>query len=185
MAAVSARSDSPEWNTNLHAPWRIPYIRALADDARGCFLCRARDEHDRAEENLRLWVAGACLVVLNKFPYTGGHLLIAPTEHLAALGDVGGDVLREMMELTADCVRLLEHTVHAEGFNVGLNIGRCAGAGLPDHVHLHLVPRWGGDTNFMAVLGDVRMVHQSLKELRRELLAAGEELRLPRSAYAR
>lgn len=172
-------------NVNIHAPWRVEYIQALGDDREGCFLCRARDQTDRDEENLLLWRAGRCLAVLNKFPYTAGHLLIAPAEHVAEMGELPGETLRELMELTRDATRLLAHTIRAEGFNIGMNLGRCAGAGLPDHVHLHVVPRWGGDTNFMSVLGDVRVVPQSLPHLRHDLLAAADELKLPSVAHER
>ncbi len=176
---------SPERNRNLHAPWRIPYIRSLAGQQSGCFLCRARDESDRARENFLLWQTRRCLVMMNRFPYTGGHLLVAPREHLGSLEELSGEVMQEMMELVRDCLKLLAHTLRAEGFNVGINIGRCAGAGLPDHVHLHIVPRWSGDTNFVAVLGDIRVVHQSMQELREELLSAGRQLKLPEATYAR
>ena len=165
---------------NIHAPWRMGYIRMLGGEDQGCFLCRARDETDRDEENLLLWRAGRCLVVLNRFPYTGGHLLIAPLEHVGSLEQLPGEAMREMMELVRDATALLTHAIRAEGFNVGLNIGRCAGAGLPGHVHVHVVPRWSGDTNFMAVLGDIRVIPQALRELRSELLSASEELGLPR-----
>ena len=167
-----------ERKINIHAPWRMEYIRMLGDD-QGCFLCRARDETARDEENLLLWRTGRCLVVMNRFPYTGGHLLIAPVEHVDSLEQLPGEAMREIMELVRDATGLLAHAIRAEGFNVGLNIGRCAGAGLPGHVHVHVVPRWSGDTNFMAVLGDVRVIPQALSDLRAELLSASEELGLP------
>jgi len=169
-----------ERKINIHAPWRMEYIRMLGGQEEGCFLCRARDEKARDEENLLLWRTGRCLVVMNRFPYTGGHLLIAPAEHVDSLVGLPGEAMREMMELVRDTTRLLAHAIRAEGFNVGLNVGRCAGAGLPEHVHLHVVPRWSGDTNFMAVLGDVRVIPQALSDLRAELLSASEELGLPR-----
>ena len=182
---MSRPADSPEWNTNLHAPWRIPYIRSLGGRQEGCFLCRARDEDDAYEANLLLWRTRRSLVIMNRFPYTGGHLLIAPADHVATLDELPADARLEIMDLTNDCLKILAHAVRAEGFNVGMNLGRCAGAGLPDHIHLHIVPRWAGDTNFMAVLGDVRMLHQAMGDLRRELLAAGEQLKLPQALYVR
>jgi len=185
MSAMGARADDAGRSRNLHAPWRIGYIRSLGEADDGCFLCRARDQADRAEENLLLWRTERCLAVMNKYPYSAGHLLVAPAEHVGGLEGLEASALGELMALTRDSVRLLGETVKAEGFNVGINIGRCAGAGLPDHVHLHVVPRWSGDTNFMSVLGDVRVVHQALRELRGELLAAGERLRLPDVLYAR
>ena len=182
---MPAGQHNAEKNLNIHAPWRIEYIRTLADEQDGCFLCRARDETDRDEENLLLWRTGHCVVVMNKFPYTAGHLLIAPAEHVGSMDDIAGEAMREMMELTRDCVKLLAGAIGAGGFNIGINIGRCAGAGLPEHLHLHLVPRWSGDTNFMAVLGDVRVIPQSLTELRAQLLAAGAEQKLPSAVHAR
>ena len=176
-------SHNADCKRNLHAPWRMEYIRLLGDPEPGCFLCRARDEDGREEPNLLLWRTPRCLVLLNRFPYTGGHLLIAPREHLGQLEQIEADALAEMMSLAADATNLLTQVVHAEGYNIGINVGRCAGAGLPGHLHLHVVPRWSGDTNFMAVLGDVRVIPQSLAELRRELLKAGAAARLPRVLY--
>jgi len=174
-----------ERNVNLHAPWRIEYIRQLAEPDEGCFLCRARDAADRDAENLLLWRAAGCLTVMNRFPYTAGHLLIAPNDHIGRLADLSGDVLGAMMHLARDAVAVLEHVVGAEGFNVGINLGHCAGAGLPGHVHLHVVPRWRGDTNFMGVLDDVRVIPQCLTDLRQALLAAAARLNLPSVEHAR
>ena len=180
---MSEESRNADRKLNLHAPWRIEYVRSLAEDKGGCFLCRARDEVGREEQNLLLWRTEHCLVGMNKFPYTAGHLLIAPLEHLPELVDLSGEVMREMMELTRDSIKLLECAVRAEGFNVGMNIGQCAGAGLPGHLHLHVVPRWRADTNFMAVLGDIRVIPQSLARLRGELLALGESKGLPETVH--
>lgn len=126
---MSQPSRDADRKTNIHAPWRMEYVEMLGDEQEGCFLCRARDETDRDEENLLLWRTGNCLAVLNRFPYTGGHLLIAPAEHLGSLGDLPGEVMREMMELSRDAARLLSHTIKAEGFNIGINIGRCTAPG--------------------------------------------------------
>ena len=173
-------SPSGERSNNLHAPWRLEYIRLLAGDQKGCFICRALEQTEREEDNLLLWRSAHCVVVMNMFPYTGGHLLVAPRKHVGELAGIPTEALCEMMELTADCTSLLQATIQAEGFNIGMNIGRCAGAGLPDHAHLHIVPRWSGDTNFMSVLGDVRVIPQSMRELRRDLLAKARQLGLPR-----
>ena len=165
--------------TNLHAPWRIEYINMLNAEQSGCFLCRARDETDRDAENLLLWRTENCIVVMNRFPYSAGHLLIAPTGHIGELADLKDGVLLEMMRLARDAQKLLARSIRAEGFNIGINVGRCAGAGLPEHLHMHVVPRWSGDTNYMAVLGDVRVVSQSLKQLYQQLCEASVELKLP------
>ena len=182
---MSQTPDDASRRPNIHAPWRIEYIRSLAGKEDGCFLCRAYEQTDRDEENLLLWRTPECMVVLNRFPYTAGHLLIAPADHVGSLGGLSAQTMRQLMELTRDCIELLGHSIRAEGYNVGMNLGRCAGAGLPDHVHLHVVPRWSGDTNFMAVLGDVRVIPQCLKDLRRQLLRAGRERNLPEACYAR
>jgi ATP adenylyltransferase len=173
----------PERNANLHAPWRMEYIRLLGGRPEGCFLCRALEQTGKDEDNLLLWRTPRCLVVMNLFPYTGGHLLIAPRAHVGSLAELDGATMLEMMELARDATTLLAGVLKADGFNVGLNLGRAAGAGLPGHIHLHVVPRWSGDTNFMAVLGDVRVIPQSLKDLRTELLEAADKARLPRALY--
>jgi ATP adenylyltransferase len=169
----------PGASCNIHAPWRQQYIQDLANHTGGCFLCRAYEQADRDEETLVVFRTARCIVVMNRFPYTGGHLLIAPARHVGTLVDLDCPTLTEIMTLTRDCQTLLSHVLHPEGFNVGMNIGRCAGAGLPDHIHLHVVPRWNGDTNFMSVLGGVRVIPQDLADLRRQLLAAATALKLP------
>lgn len=165
---------------NLHAPWRIEYINTLNAKQPGCFFCRARDAAGCDAENLLLWRTQRCLVVMNRFPYSAGHLLIAPAGHIGELADLDDGVMLEMMQLARDAQKLLSSSIRAEGFNIGINVGRCAGAGLPDHLHMHVVPRWNGDTNFMAVLDDVRVVSQALGELYRQLREASAELKLPR-----
>ena len=164
---------------NIHAPWRMEYIRMLNGDNQGCFLCRARDETGRDEENLLLWRTGRCLVVLNRFPYTGGHSLIAPYAHVPGLDELDADTMVEMLRFCRDFQPICARALRAEGFNIGVNVGRCAGAGLPGHLHVHLVPRWKGDTNFMPVFGDVRVIPQALERLYEAIRAAGEQLGLP------
>ena len=176
---MSEQFHNADRKVNIHAPWRIEYIKSLGGEDEGCFLCRARDQTNRDEENLLLWRTDNCLVVMNRFPYTAGHLLIAPAEHAGSLEDLPDEVLGEIMKLARDCQKLLACSIKAEGFNIGVNIGRCAGAGLPGHLHMHVVPRWSGDTNYMAVLGDVRIVQQSLRDLHRQLREASAELKLP------
>ena len=177
---MSDESAGTERTRNLWAPWRMEYIRELNDGGDGCFLCDDRDAPDRDAENLVLWRGRRCFVVMNRFPYTSGHLLVAPLEHLAELTDLDDATLLEMMALVRDAQTALRRAVGAHGFNVGINIGRCAGAGLPGHLHVHVVPRWDGDTNFMAVFGDVRVIPESLSALYAHLQEAGGELHLPK-----
>ena len=137
-----------EFNENVWAPWRMEYIRSLdvEKEEEGCFLCRYWQQPDRDGANRVVWRSDGAFAVMNRFPYTNGHMLIAHAAHKGDMVDLSEEELFEMTRLTRDCVELLRKTVHAQGFNVGYNIGRCAGAGLPDHLHLHIVPRWSGDT---------------------------------------
>ena len=177
---MSDEQRSPEWKTNLWAPWRIAYIETLSNDDEGCFLCALRESPGDDEANHVLWRGRRAMCVLNRFPYTGGHSLIAPYEHVPGLGDADDETVLEMLAMVRDVQTALERAIHAQGFNVGWNVGRCAGAGLPGHLHVHVVPRWGGDTNFLHVFGDVRVIPDALCELRRKILQAAEELHLPR-----
>src|SRR5262245_48047341 len=151
---------------NLWAPWRLPYIANVKPPAAAdpCFLCEGlAASDDRA--NLIALRTPRCVVALNKFPYNNGHLLVAPVAHKGRLDELTADELLETMETVRQMVVLLEELMKPDGFNVGLNLGRPAGAGLPGHLHWHLVPRWNGDTNFMPVVGDTRVIVQSLDAL--------------------
>jgi ATP adenylyltransferase len=145
----------------------------------GCFLCDyiARPDDDPA--NHVIWRTDRCLTLFNRFPYTNGHLLIAPKQHVAELSDLDEAVLTDLMRQVRDAQRLLKETVTPQGFNVGMNFGRCAGAGLPDHLHIHIVPRWSGDTNFMPVIADVRVIPQSIEALHALMREAAPKLNLP------
>jgi ATP adenylyltransferase len=150
----------------LWAPWRLAYVTTAKDAADGgdCFICRGlAGSDDRA--NLIVHRGPRCVVVLNRFPYNNGHLLVAPRAHKPALDDLDDAETLEVFDVLRRSVRLLRGQMQADGFNVGLNLGRVAGAGLPGHLHWHVVPRWNGDTNFMPVLADVRVIVQSLDAL--------------------
>ncbi|MCH7701399.1 MAG: HIT domain-containing protein [Planctomycetes bacterium] len=158
-------------NANLWAPWRMEYIRTLAEEHKddGCFLCRYWQQPDRDRESRVITRSESCYVVMNRFPYSNGHLLIACGRHCGRFDELTDDEHRQMTSLTRKMILALEETVHAQGFNVGTNLGRCAGAGLPDHLHTHIVPRWSGDTNYMSVVGDVRVINDSLDALYEQL----------------
>jgi len=126
-----------------------------------------------------LWRADRSLVVLNRFPYNNGHLLIAPARHVAELHETSDEEMLELVKLVRESERTLSLAMRPCGFNVGLNFGRCAGAGLPGHLHIHIVPRWDGDTNFMCVSGDVRVISQSLEASLAELKKTSAEHGLP------
>ena len=182
---MSGEKPSPEWKTNLWAPWRMQYIESLGEEDDGCFLCDIRDNPAEDEKNLLIWRGQRSLTVLNRFPYAGGHSLIAPREHVGELANVDDATVLEMMGAVRDMQQVLTNEIRAQGFNVGINIGRCAGAGLPGHLHIHVVPRWSGDTNFVTVFGDVRVIPDALENLRARLCRAGEALGLPRDLIQR
>ncbi|HOX37852.1 MAG TPA: HIT domain-containing protein [Candidatus Brocadiia bacterium] len=152
----------------LFAPWRMEYIRNVLPDEGGCFLCAIGRQKPSAD-NLVILQGTDCFCVINKYPYSNGHMLIAPYRHgddIAGMTDVE---MLEMMKLTARVKDTLQALMRAHGFNVGLNIGRVAGAGLEGHLHMHIVPRWNGDTNFMPVIGDTKIIPQALSDLWKEL----------------
>jgi ATP adenylyltransferase len=172
---------SIERNRNIWAPWRMEYIDSLSQEQDGgCFLCRLIKEPENDAKNFVLWRGLHCLALLNRFPYTGGHSMIAPMQHVGDLSQLSDQTMLEIMALLRDMQQILQASVHADGFNVGINIGRCAGAGLPGHLHVHIVPRWGGDTNFIAVFGGVRVIPQTLDTLYELIKNAGAKLLLPK-----
>ena len=152
----------------LWAPWRLSYVaqpakpRPTAGD--DCFICRGLAEADDRANLIALRTPRTC-VVLNRFPYNNGHLLVAPLAHKGRLDELTADELLELQETLRRMVGVLERTMNPNGFNVGLNLGHSAGAGLPGHLHWHIVPRWDGDTNFMPVVADVKVIVQSLDAL--------------------
>jgi ATP adenylyltransferase len=154
----------------LWAPWRLEYIQSV-DEEPGCFLCNAAASDDD-EAHLVVHRGERAFVLLNKFPYASGHLLVAPLAHGLGFGDLDDATALEIHQLAATALRALHEVYSPEGFNLGWNVGRVAGAGVPDHGHLHVVPRWGGDTNFMPVLGDVKVLPEHLLQSRQKLAAA-------------
>jgi ATP adenylyltransferase len=151
----------------IWAPWRLEYVRSGDDD--GCFLCRAVAE-DGDRENLLLLRGLKCGVIMNRYPYNNGHLLVFPYRHVAEIADLERDERLEMMDLIDQSIEKLKAVASPDGFNVGFNLGKVAGAGLEEHLHAHIVPRWNGDTNFMPVLGDTKVIPQSLMDLYDELV---------------
>lgn len=157
-------------NEQIWAPWRLSYIAGAKDHKpEGCFLCRYAADIATDRENLVIARGRRTLTVLNRYPYTNGHLLVAPLAHKPNLEDLDDEELLEGMQALRTMTQLMRDRMSAEGFNIGVNLGRIAGAGVPGHLHWHLVPRWSGDTNFMPVLANVNVIPQSLEALR-ELL---------------
>jgi len=150
----------------LWAPWRLAYIASAPKPADGdhCFICTGLAEaEDR--KNLIALRTPRTAVILNRYPYNNGHLLVAPLAHKAAFSDLDAGELLELQETLRRMIAILDQAMSPHGYNVGLNIGRVAGAGLPGHLHWHIVPRWNGDTNFMSTVGDSRVISQSLDAL--------------------
>lgn len=166
-----------EANANLWTPWRMDYIDRLSerDAPQGCFLCRYAAEPAADRANHVVWRSPRTLTLLNRFPYTSGHLLIAPTVHQPTPAELDEPTLTELALRLRDAQRVLQKAFAPQGFNIGMNLGRCAGAGLPDHAHWHIVPRWSGDTNFMPVLGDVRMIPVALETVYEKFVTAARE----------
>ena len=153
----------------LWAPWRLEYV-SKADEEEGCVFCRALERDD--EELLVVRRGDRAFVLLNKFPYSSGHLMVAPKRHVGDFGALEADEVSEIHALAARGIDALKDTYRPDGFNLGWNLGRVAGAGVVDHVHLHVVPRWSGDTNFMPVLADVKVLPEHLVETRAKLAAS-------------
>jgi ATP adenylyltransferase len=171
----------PVMSESLHAPWRIEYIRSLEKPAApdACFICDAAKASTDAERRARfvLWSTEFSVVIINIFPYTNGHLLVAPKAHKPDLELLTLDESNDLQSQTTAAVKLLKRALSPQGFNIGINLGRCAGAGVPGHIHQHVVPRWAGDTNFMSVVGEVRVVPQAMSQLHDELVHVLNETR--------
>ena len=179
MPEYSKHSDT------LWAPWRLSYIKGNDDTAvlpdpdrwrpgadKSCFLCRAAALPESYDRDLGVVArTDQSVVILNRYPYTNGHLLIAPLQHQATLPEIDASVLLDLQQLLAIWCQRLTRTLEAQGFNIGLNLGQVAGAGVPGHLHWHLVPRWSGDGNFMTSVAGTRVIPQALDDLWNQLRA--------------
>jgi len=158
---------------SLHAPWRIDYIlspKPVLDESLFTRIAQSNDE----EENLVVVRERTCYALLNRYPYNGGHLMVVPYKQTPDLSGLTEQELADLMVLTRRCQNALTKVMRPDGFNIGINIGKCAGAGIVEHLHLHIVPRWSGDTNFMPVIADTGVLPQALREVAakiREVLA--------------
>jgi ATP adenylyltransferase len=148
----------------IWAPWRLAYVKDAAKDSeQECIFC-AKPAEDDDEANLIVHRGERCFVILNLYPYTNGHLMVAPFEHVSTLPQLDAATVAEIMALTQRAMLILEQRYAPHGYNVGFNQGRVAGAGVEHHIHMHVVPRWGGDTNFMPVLADTRVMPETLAD---------------------
>ncbi|MDY7080460.1 MAG: HIT domain-containing protein [Chloroflexota bacterium] len=148
--------------SHLWTPWRMAYLQGEEPLPEGCLFCLKSQAED-AEAHI-VHRGRFCYVTLNRFPYNNGHLMIVPDVHVATLGDVNAETLAELMALVQLSLQVLQAAYDPQGFNVGMNIGAVAGAGVAEHIHLHIVPRWGGDTNYMTTLGGTRVIPEWLEQ---------------------
>jgi ATP adenylyltransferase len=158
----------------LWTPWRLSYVTTASRTEPGCIFCEARAAIDR--EPLVVHVTERAYVILNKFPYNNGHLMVVPHRHVARLAELHSDELNDVMSLCQLSERVLAREYAPHGFNVGLNLGKPAGAGIDGHLHVHLVPRWTGDTNFISVVGETRVLPEELPVTAARLRPAFSEL---------
>lgn len=157
----------------IYTPWRMKYITKETKEP-GCVFCNALAKPDDAH-NLIVARGAHAFVILNKFPYTSGHVMVVPFEHKMNLEDLAAAARAEMMELSTRCIAVLKRVYHPHAFNLGANIGEAAGAGVPGHVHLHVVPRWSGDSSFMAAVGETRVLPEVIEESYARIHAAWNE----------
>ena len=157
----------------LFSPWRMPYIGRdkAAEKAKGCVFCRALKQED-GPGNLIIQRGQQAFVILNRFPYTSGHLMVLPFTHVANLYELDAPTRSEMMELMNTATQVLARVYQPQGFNLGANLGAAAGAGLEEHLHLHVLPRWAGDTNFVSTIGETRVLPETLEETWQRVKAA-------------
>ncbi|MGI9033409.1 MAG: HIT family protein [Acidimicrobiales bacterium] len=165
----------PDRLARLWAGWRLPYLEASTaegEETEQCVFCRILDSPEPAEETYVVWRDKQCAVVLNAFPYTSGHLMVMPVRHAGDLVDLSADEAARLWEVVTEAVVGLRNAYSPEGLNVGANMGRAAGAGVPDHFHVHCLPRWNGDTNFMTTLAETRVLPEALPSSFARLRAA-------------
>ncbi len=148
----------------LWAPWRMKFIRqSICKKSEKCIFCeKVKDKNDK--KNLVLYRGKKCFVILNLYPYNNGHLMVLPYRHVKEIKDLDNEELLEMFILVSQMIEILKYTHKPEGFNIGINLGKVSGAGIEEHLHIHIVPRWSGDTNFMPVIGKTKVISESLKD---------------------
>lgn len=157
---------------NLWSTWRSKYIEGFKNPQENeeCFICGAINDSQNDKERLVIGRFEKCIAIINRYPYNAGHLLIAPNRHIGDFKELLDDEMAEIFKVQQLLVKLIDKVMKPHGYNMGLNLGRHAGAGVPGHIHFHIVPRWNGDTNFMPILADIKIVSQSLEDLQ-EILA--------------
>lgn len=158
----------------LWAPWRLKYVQATDNECDGCVLCLGAPDQD--EKRKVLMRGKHCYAIMNIYPYNNGHIMIAPYRHTSDFSSMSDDELLEIMKMLALWKDVLQKAMKCHGFNIGLNLGRAAGAGIDEHLHFHIVPRWSGDVNFMPVIGNVKVIPESIEDCYNTLKACLKEL---------
>ena len=162
---------------NLWSPWRSQYIKGVEDTSNGCFFCNGIQKNGEFDsDSLIVYRNERCFVILNRFPYNSGHIMVVPKIHSGDLLSIEQETMNEIMATIQLSVKALTKVYNPHAFNIGANIGKVAGAGVPDHIHFHIVPRWNGDVNFMPVLADIKVASESLEDTWHQLHAAFLEL---------
>ena len=158
----------------LWAPWRMKYIEGINGKNDGeCIFCE-KPKEDNDKKNFIIYRGKKCFVILNIFPYNNGHLLVVPYEHTSEIKDLDSETMLELMKTTNIVIETIKKTMRPDGFNIGMNLGRTAGAGIQEHLHMHIVPRWNGDTNYMPVIGCTKVISESLEDAYEKLSKAIE-----------
>jgi ATP adenylyltransferase len=157
-------SPAGERMKSMYAPWRMPYLKA--DKPEGCVFCKDAGR----EDDFMVFEGKRAFVMMNRYPYISGHLMIIPCRHMSHIEDMEPGEKMEVFDLIEWSVRALKETMQPQGFNIGMNLGKAAGAGIDDHLHAHVIPRWGGDTNFMSTVGKIRVIPEDLFRTRDQLL---------------
>lgn len=162
----------------LWSPWRSNYIDSFNQENKsgGCIFCEAIDQKVNDDHSLKVFDNKLCYVILNLYPYNSGHLMVVPKKHVSDLHQLNENELSEMMTTVKLSMKALDIVMKPQGYNVGANLGKAAGAGIDDHIHFHLVPRWNGDTNFMPVLGETKIISQDLIQTKRNLIEAFQKI---------
>ena len=158
---------------NLYAPWRIEYIKS--EKNKGCIFCQLPKEN-KDDENLIVYRGEHAFAIMNNYPYNPGHVMVVPYRHVGNFEDLNKEEVEDIYRVSKLLIMAIKNVMNPQGFNIGMNIGRVAGAGIEEHIHLHIVPRWNGDTNFMPVISDTKVIPQSLKDTYIELKTELEKL---------
>ena len=161
--------ENEKFMQTIWAPWRMEYI--LSEKNGECFFCEKSKQMAKDRENFVLYRGRLAFALMNIYPYNNGHIMIAPYAHVPSLTDLDHDQIGDLFHLTQQCEHVLTQAVQPEGFNIGLNLGKVAGAGIEDHLHVHIVPRWNGDTNYMTTISNIRVIPQQLEETYKVLIS--------------